>query len=482
MLDKVKKYNNSIQEQDITEVDEVMIYGDVELNEEERSLLNLGPGFMVTAPLDSEEMQVEAVVTLTKLRWGRRGRGTEDMTDNEIALEEKEKGLDKLEEEESIAAGIQSVARDVISEDEKSIRMGSMRATDMKNNREVCMPGPAPPSVEAALNTRMGVWQECYDRYKRKNCNKKGAQIKSNLTLGQEMAMKLLGKRVAKAEIAILEADKGKRFVVVDMDTYVSMAMDHTSKDVEVTREELHTHQRILSSTAKALVNALGTGVDQSHRNYVRCVDNAGSEAEDTPVMRVLPKVHKGLTTQGHPHSRPVVNAATGMSSRAGDVVSDFLEPLVLLLCPRMEDRSTEEAIHQLEEAEEGLRKSGSTNAMVGSLDVAALYPSIDQEQAADMVAMTIQESPVKMEGINLRCLQVYLFQQLDGEAGHQGRPQGPSAREGQERREETWTHYRRAGQEAHEPQAGGHQGAGTACGQQPTQRRTCRNQRRDSC
>ena len=227
------------------------------------------------------------------------------------------------------------------------------------------------------------------------------------------MALKSLGKRVAKAEIAILEADKGKRFVVVDMDTYVSMAMDHTKKDVEVTREELHTHQRILSSTAKAMVNALGTGVDQSHRNYVRCVNNAGSEAEDPPVMKVLPKVHKGLMPQGHPHSRPVVNAASGMSSRAGDVVSDFLEPLVLLLCPRMEDRSTEEAIHQLEEAEEGMRKSGSNNAMVGSLDVAALYPSIDQEQAADMVAMTIQESPIRMEGINLRCLQVYLSSNL---------------------------------------------------------------------
>ena len=185
LLDKVKKYNNNIQEQDITEVDEVVIYGDVQLNEEEQSLLNLGPGFMVTAPLDSEEMQVEAVVTLTKLRWGRRGRGTEDMTDTEIALEEREKGLDKLEEEESIVAGIQSVARDVISEDEKSVRMGRMRVTDMKNNREVCMSGPAPPSVEAALNTRMGVWQECYDRYKKRNCNKKGAQIKSNLTLGQ---------------------------------------------------------------------------------------------------------------------------------------------------------------------------------------------------------------------------------------------------------------------------------------------------------
>ena len=59
------------------------------------------------------------------------------------------------------------------------------------------------------------------------------------------------------------------------------------------------------------------------------------------------------------------------------------------------------------------MRKSGSRNAMVGSLDFASLYPSIDQEQAAEMVSRTIQESPVKMEGVNLRCLHVYLSSNL---------------------------------------------------------------------
>ena len=81
-----------------------------------------------------------------------------------------------------------------------------------------------------------------------------------------------------------------------------------------------------------------GTGMSQGYSNYVRCHNNARSEAEDVPVMKILPKVHKPLTPAGHPASQPVVAAATGMSSRAGDVLADFLEPLILLSTPRMED------------------------------------------------------------------------------------------------------------------------------------------------
>ena len=226
----------------------------------------------------------------------------------------------------------------------------------MRNNREVCMPGPAPPSVEAGHNTRMGVWQKVFSDYRKENCSKKGEQNISNLSLSHQLALKSLGKRVAKVEIVILEANKGKRFVVVDQPTYLAMANDHTHKDIEVSKEEIRQAQRILSHTAKAVTYLLGTGQAQSHRNYGCCMDNAGSEAEDPPNMKILPKVHKGPTPQGHPQSRPVVTAASVISSRAGDAISDFLEPLVQMVTPRMEERSTEEVLSQLEEADNSMQ------------------------------------------------------------------------------------------------------------------------------
>ena len=165
--------------------------------------------------------------------------------------------------------------------------------------------------------------------------------------------MKSLGRKIARLEVIILEADKGKRFVVVDQATYLAMASDHTSKDRPATQAEVRKAQRTLSTTAKSMVNMFGVGRDAGYRNYCRCFDNAGSEVEDAPTLKLLPKMHKPPTSQGDPASRPVVMAQTGITSRAGDVLVDFIGPIILVNSPRIEDQSTEEVLHQFEEAQE---------------------------------------------------------------------------------------------------------------------------------
>ena len=210
LLQKVKTFSDSLRPENIESVDEVETFGNVVLNKDERSLLNLGPGFMVYSDLDIEEMQVEATVTLTKIRWGRRSRGVENMTNEDIAKEEAELGLEEMLESERLNDVLNEEARDVIDTDSKGFCMGKQRATDQKNNREVIMPGPAPPNVEAAHNTRVGLWQEAFAKVRKKLCDKAGRQRRRNLTSDQEVALKSLSKKVAKNEIFILEADKGK--------------------------------------------------------------------------------------------------------------------------------------------------------------------------------------------------------------------------------------------------------------------------------
>ena len=51
----------------------------------------------------------------------------------------------------------------------------------------------------------------------------------------------------------MLQADKGKKFVVVDEETYLLMADDHIAKDEVTGPEEVAESQRVLSSTAKSL-------------------------------------------------------------------------------------------------------------------------------------------------------------------------------------------------------------------------------------
>ena len=253
-----------------------------------------------------------------------------------LLFHQVDRGVEVVKMEESLADLLTAEARDVLNSDSKGLDMNRMRATYMRNNREVCMLGPSPARVEAGYNTRIGIWQEVFDKYQEKKCYKLGNQLKSNLSMGQELTLRVLGREVARAEVVVMEVDKGKRFVMVDGATYAAMAADHMSKDKEVNKEEIHESQKILTNSARALVNMFRTGLSQSHHNYIRYMDNASSEVEDPPT-----KVHKGPTAQGHPQSRPVVMTATGISSRAGDVLEDFLEPIIQLTCPRMEDCST---------------------------------------------------------------------------------------------------------------------------------------------
>ena len=228
------------------------------------------------------------------------------------------------------------------------------------------------------------------------------------------LGLKTLQGKVAKLECMVLEADKGKTFVVVDERTYRAMADDHISTDPVVTQEEVRESQLVLTSTGKSLANILNLGMNQSYKNYIRCFDNTGSVAEDVPNLKLLPKVHKPPAPAGHPQSRPVVAAASGLSSRAGDLLSDFLEPLIAADLPRHEDLSTEEVLSQLEEAQTEIKRLGLRDTMAGSLDVRALYPSLDQERAAESVAMFVRRSKVKIEGVDWRETQVFLASNMD--------------------------------------------------------------------
>ena len=91
----------------------------------------------------------------------------------------------------------------------------------------------------------------------------------------------------------------------------------------------------------------------------------------------------------------------------------DFLEPLMNLERPRMEERSTEEVLNQLQDAEQNIRELGLTDNMVGSLDVIALYPSLDQDGTAEEVFKMIERSQVEMSGNDWHAAQVFLSSNL---------------------------------------------------------------------
>ena len=64
---------------------------------------------------------------------------------------------------------------------------------------------------------------------------------------GQTIACNWLKKKVSRPNITVLEANKGKHFIVVDVAMYMAMSRDNMSKDRVVEPEDVGCAQRIIS-------------------------------------------------------------------------------------------------------------------------------------------------------------------------------------------------------------------------------------------
>ena len=284
-------------------------------------------------------------------------------------------------------------SRDMIYSFGNKIDYGRTRATDMTNNRHIYMPSPETPSQEALNQTWIDTWHTTQNEYMKLHCAKNGTQHSVNLTPTQQTGLMSITKKIHKQEIMIVPADKGKKLVAIDEATYVRMAQEHIANNRPITEHDVNQSQRILNVTSKPLVKIFNVGISHSEKNHFRCWDNSASEACEPAKLKLLPKIHKLLKENGDPQSRPLVVAHIGVSTRAGDLVAKILEPMTTLTRPQIEDLSTEEAIAQLDEAADTMRRREINNAAIASLDVKALYPSIPHLEASQEVARFVEES-----------------------------------------------------------------------------------------
>ena len=82
-------------------------------------------------------------------------------------------------------------------------------------------------------------------------------------------------------------------------------------------------------------------------------------------------------------------------------LIADILSPLVDLDLSSLKDHITEQVLTQLQQAEESIQELGHVDTVISSLDVQALYPSLDQEEAAEAVSRFVQRTRIKVKGVN---------------------------------------------------------------------------------
>ena len=134
--------------------DEVITFGNVNLDADEMMILKKRPEFAVFDTIKDDRINEEMLSTMTKIRWERWSHDDDDQGDEQDLTPEK---LDEKETKEEMESQEEDQMRLVYNHDDKTINLGARRATDMRHNMRLIMPKPRSATEEAVLSTRMQV-------------------------------------------------------------------------------------------------------------------------------------------------------------------------------------------------------------------------------------------------------------------------------------------------------------------------------------
>ena len=262
------------------------------------------------------------------------------------------------------------------------------------------------------MATREQIWNTTISRYRETNYKENGTQRADNLTKAERRGEIKLSKRTLAGEIVVSETDKSGKTTVSARDAYRKMGIEHTRNDKKISWQEfLELKERALDHT-KALSNVFNIGKEHGNGNETRC---RMAMAEDKTVIADLiftQKDHKPLKEDGMPHTRPICLASTTFDQR----ISEHLCRVINAHFQATDKEETEaistvDMISAVEKLNDQIRAGevDDQRIMICSLDVSALYPSIDTKLASKIVRDEIRESPMKFEGVDWRWALVYL-------------------------------------------------------------------------
>ena len=211
---------------------------EVLLNDDEMSVLRLGPKFCEFSNLDEVNFEIEVEQTILKYKWDSMGdeasdksNGSEGKTEfvvdrsiiaRRVLFEElfTREELEDMEAEEEDQLNMRDAEMRCTFDLRRGILdMRKRRATDIKGNSRVILPRKMRSfDEEAKLEMMRQDLRGVYGQYMREKCGPRGLQ-NSNLTMREIKGLKSLKKRVKEGEIVILPTDKTGLFTVMSRET-----------------------------------------------------------------------------------------------------------------------------------------------------------------------------------------------------------------------------------------------------------------------
>jgi len=238
-------------------------------------------------------------------------------------------------------------------------------------------------------------------------CSRKSKKW-SNLDEQKQRGLRKLGMRVKNKEIVCFTTDKSGRWSCDTPENYRNACRnqlaDHT-KTQRITEGEHNEAEKVMNCQALALLRMLGLGDDEKNDRLRWAVVANGSRV---PPFYGTRKDHKDVPedmAEIGPKVRPVCGAEDCATKRASYILCQIGSELI-------GDNPTHcNSTTDLLEEIERVNQSGKVTrkVVIGSLDVEALYPSLNIDTCSEVVRKKLEESDLRFEGLDWKEIALYL-------------------------------------------------------------------------
>ena len=382
----------------------------VELNHNEKQFLKLPQNLSDHVSFDRLKVLTDAALMASKYCMTVMTRLKEGLTaEQQNAKSPEQKRSDVIQ---------QINATSVYNYQDKTATFSNMRVTSMKTCRRVKIPEHLPEKEEAHIQSVLTSVEAAINREASRN---KLLRIKpSTLTKSEALGLKSLKKRTKNGHATIVATDKSGKMSVLDKLNYDRKVAEHTSRDRIISEQDVVKLEATLSATSSSLARVLKLGNKWNHQDRVQSASK--STLSSVPPLAILLKDHKPGPDKP---VRPLCRSAESPNGPLSEITSNVMSIVANELNSRQctEVKSTEEmcaildrinesvepdltclnqcgTIQQSKLSEHNLSTHPDTlpQIVTGSMDVKALYPSLDIDQSSIIIDKLIRESEVNFD------------------------------------------------------------------------------------
>ena len=356
-----------LKDQELTEefTSEPRVYGDAEVDEKEMQLLKLPPDYGLYKKVHVTDVTIDAEKALNKLRWN---------TIFKDVKQNKESMVLKIEDGKRI------------------FNIKNLRRSELPFNPEVTMPNAVSADEEIKYHQFKNEVKLISEKFREKT------RDLSNLSREEKEGLKSLKEKVKKTEIVCYETDKSGRWSCDSKENYKKACEKHledTDKTEVITTENHTEAEHEMNCQAQALLRILGMKEGEGKQIRTAMTSTNTTLAPFYCLRKDHKKVEAGKEKEG-PKTRPLCGATDCLTKRTSYMLSKLLTDLILP--DDTQCNSTEELIQAIDTLNEG---EVDKDWIVCSLDVEALYPSLDIKECGRVIEQKLMASNFQIEGYN---------------------------------------------------------------------------------